>query len=143
MYTLHSGELKSDSRLFCNKIAKHLQGVLVHKTEFHFHMILFPSCNIALSYSFFVYWSYILLFPVIYLWVFFRMVKLKDQNGFCGNGYKRNDSTGEDKIGIDMQSVVSMEILESDNAFVEAQNEEVCMFDFANILLCYFIIQLS
>uniref|UniRef100_A0A1B6M6W8 FERM and PDZ domain-containing protein 4 n=1 Tax=Graphocephala atropunctata TaxID=36148 RepID=A0A1B6M6W8_9HEMI len=53
--------------------------------------------------------------------------KFKDRNGYCGIGYKPNSLPGapHHKLGIDLQSVVSMEILESDNGFVEARNEEV------------------
>lgn len=39
-------------------------------------------------------------------------------------GYKSNGDV-KDKSGIDVQSVVSMEILENDNHFVETHNEEV------------------
>lgn len=45
----------------------------------------------------------------------------KQQNGHLG--YKPNGDV-KDK-GIDVQSVVSMEILESDNNFIETHNEEV------------------
>jgi len=46
----------------------------------------------------------------------------KHQNGNVG--YKSNGDI-KDKSGIDVQSVVSMEILESDNTFVDTHNEEV------------------
>ncbi|XP_054270048.1 uncharacterized protein LOC128991297 isoform X2 [Macrosteles quadrilineatus] len=53
--------------------------------------------------------------------------KFKDRNGFYGVGFKPNSSplTSNNKLGIDLQSVVSMEILESDSGFAEARNEEV------------------
>ncbi|XP_060836556.1 FERM and PDZ domain-containing protein 4 isoform X1 [Rhopalosiphum padi] len=46
----------------------------------------------------------------------------KHENGHLG--YKPNGDI-KDKSGIDVQSVVSMEILESENSFVETHNEEV------------------
>lgn len=46
----------------------------------------------------------------------------KHENGNLG--YKPNGDI-KDKSGIDVQSVVSMEILESENSFVETHNEEV------------------
>ncbi|XP_039287999.1 uncharacterized protein LOC111046332 isoform X3 [Nilaparvata lugens] len=51
--------------------------------------------------------------------------KLKDENGYPMKRTAGDGLAAEDKFGIDMQSVVSMEILESDPAFVEAHNEEV------------------
>lgn len=46
----------------------------------------------------------------------------KQQNGHLG--YKSNGDI-KDKSGIDVQSVVSMEILEGDNSCVDTHNEEV------------------
>nr|XP_018902965.1 PREDICTED: FERM and PDZ domain-containing protein 4 isoform X2 [Bemisia tabaci] len=47
--------------------------------------------------------------------------KIEDRNGLCDKDFKVNPVN---KTGIDLQSVVSMEILESENAF-ETKNEEV------------------
>lgn len=52
-----------------------------------------------------------------------RPSKFKERNGYCGIGYK--PSGHRSKLGIDLQSVVSMEILESENGYVEARNDEV------------------
>lgn len=56
-----------------------------------------------------------------------RPSKFKDRNGYCGIGFKpsSNPLAQNNRLGIDLQSVVSMEILESDNGFAEAKNEEV------------------
>lgn len=53
--------------------------------------------------------------------VFLRSLK-KHQNGHVG--YKSNGDV-KDKAGIDVQSVISMEILEGENNLVETHNEEV------------------
>lgn len=57
------------------------------------------------------------------LFYVFRPSKFKDRNGYCGIGFKPNSLPH--KMGIDVQSVVSMEILESDVNYVEARNDEV------------------
>jgi len=50
-------------------------------------------------------------------------LKRKNQNGHVG--YKPSNGDVKDRAGIDVQSVVSMEILESGDNFAEARNEEV------------------
>lgn len=64
-----------------------------------------------------------------YYFFFRRSQKIEDRNGLCDKDFKVNPVN---KTGIDLQSVVSMEILESENAF-ETKNEEVSFADLCKI----------